>query len=401
MAILKLAVVSDIHAASSSHEHSRGSHLVVPPAIGRRNPLDDLQTLIKSGAVGSVDYLVCPGDITNQADPEAFQWMWERLRDVASSLGPAALMATCGNHDLDSRYLAAANVDDPDAKGALLSLQSPFPELAETEHNEYWAHNCVVLERGSPCAHRFALLNTCAYHGLEANETKHGRVSGRTIRRLVGRLTDRPRVGLNVLVCHHHLAPLPSWGAEPDYQYVKKGSELLRELERLNIGPWLVVHGHRHWPDCIYAQGGSTSPVLFCAGSFGKSESQVVNQFHVLSIDVDGTAARARGTIQTWFWSLSSGWQPSVPTSGQRALSYRSGFGYCGSIETLVQQVSTVVPMGGFMEWDDLATRIPELRHLLPSDFDMLRASLKPMGVRIHVEDGEPVQVGQRPAVTS
>ena len=208
------------------------------------------------------------------------------------------------------------------------SLTSRKQSTMSTGHT-----TALCSERDAPCEHRFALLNTCAYHGLEKNETKYGRVSGRTIRRLIERLKGRKRVGLNVLVCHHHLAPLPSWSASPDYEYVKKGTELLGELERLNIGPWLVVHGHRHWPDCIYAQGGSTSPVLFCAGSFGKSESQVVNQFHVITIDVDATAPRPCGTIQTWFWSLSAGWQPSLVESGQRALSYRSGFGYCGSIQ--------------------------------------------------------------------
>src|SRR5689334_18958729 len=152
---LRLAVISDIHAASARHDHSRGSHLVVPPPVGRGNPLDDLEKLIRAGSVGTVDYLVCPGDITNQADPEAFQWMWEKLQTVATSLGSADVMATCGNHDLDSRYLADAKIDDPDAKGALLSLDNRFPALAVADHNEYWAHNCVVLERDAPCAHRF------------------------------------------------------------------------------------------------------------------------------------------------------------------------------------------------------------------------------------------------------
>lgn len=397
MTRLRFAVISDIHAASTSHAHSSGSHLVVPPVTGRGNPLDDLKSLISTGTVEPVQYLICPGDITNQADSAAFQWMWANLRDLAKQMGPAHVMATCGNHDLDSRYLAEQSADDPDAKGALLSLADRFPDLSEPEHNEYWAHNCVVLDRELPSTHRFTLLNTCAYHGLEPSEIKNGRVSSRTIRRIVEKLEGRPKVGLNILVCHHHLAPLPSWDSSPDYQYVKKGTELLRELERMDLGPWMIVHGHRHWPDCVYAQGGSTSPVLFCAGSFGKAESQVVNQFHVITVDLDKHASRPKGTIQTWFWSLSSGWQPSVKTIGQRALSFHSGFGFCGSISALVQQVlDTVPPEGSYMDWDDIITSIPALRNLLPSDFDKLRDSLKHHGVRIHVEDGEPVQICRR-----
>jgi hypothetical protein len=184
MSSLRIAVLSDIHAASVGQKNSNGSHLIVPPAIGRGNPLEDLQRLIAKGSIAEVNYLVCPGDITNQADAQAFKWMWQELHGLARTLGNAAVMATCGNHDLDSRYLAEANIEDPDAKGTLLALEARFPDLEEDEHNEYWAHNCVVLERPAPTPHRFALLNTCAYHGLEPNEIKHGRVSGRTIRRL-------------------------------------------------------------------------------------------------------------------------------------------------------------------------------------------------------------------------
>lgn len=394
---LRLAVISDIHAASAQHDHSRGSHVVVPAPAGRGNPIDDLRELIKGGALGAVDYLVCPGDITNQADPDAFQWMWARLRETASSIGATEILATCGNHDLDSRYLADARVDDPDAKGAILGLANRFPELSEAEHNEFWAHNFVVLERAKPIAHRVTLLNTCAYHGLVESEIKHGRISGRTIKRIVERLRGRPRVGLNILVCHHHLSPLPSWDTSPDYQYVKKGSELLRELECLDIGPWLIVHGHRHWPDCVYALGGSSSPVLFCAGSFGKAEPQVVNQFHILNVEVDSHASRPSGTVQTWFWSLSAGWQPSVSGDSLRALSFQSGFGFNGSIPKLVDDVISALPTNGsFMEWLDLVTGIPNLRFLLPRDFEILRNALKLKGARIHVEDGQPLQVGLR-----
>lgn len=395
--VLRLAIISDIHAASSAQAHAAGSYVLVPARTGRKNPLDDLKSWIREAQLPPVDYLVCPGDISNQADAEAFTWMWGEMRELADLLSAKEVHATCGNHDLDSRYLEQRSVDDPDAKGALLALYDRFPALSIEEHNHFWARNFVILDRSSPFPHRILLVNTCAYHGGKEEEIKHGRISSRTIADIVRNLKARNKCGLNVMVCHHHLHPLPAWDSHggSDYQYVRKGGELVRALEEVNVGPWLVVHGHRHWPDCIYAAGGAGSPVIFCAGSFGKQEAQVTNQFHIIELTADSLAPKPMGTISTWSWSLSRGWQPAE--KADRSLTYKTGFGFQGGLGLLVDQIANNVPEGdSYMEWSELVDKIPDLNHLLPNDFARLEEDLRPQKIRIFVDRGQPVHVGRR-----
>jgi predicted phosphodiesterase len=397
MAVVKIAVLSDIHAASVSKDHSRGTYITVPAAMGKNNPLDDLHYWIKNNPGLEVDYLVCPGDIANHADADAFQWMWEKIRLTANLLGAKEVHATCGNHDLDSRYLSDQNDDDPDAKGALLSMAERFPSLTEAEHNHFWAQNYVVINRETPAPNRVLLLNTCAYHGSKLEEIKWGRVSTRTINSIGKALAGEKRVGLNILVCHHHLLPLPSWDSSPDYQYVRKGGELIRVLEDSNVGPWLIVHGHRHWPECVYASGGAGSPVLFCAGSFGKADAQVTNQFHILEIEVDESASRPKGTIKTWTWSISNSWQPSEFGDKAKALTFRSGFGFEGSLSRLAEDISKHLHgVNTYKDWPELVSELPQLDNLLQKDFSKLRRELDQRHIKIHVENGEPIQVAMR-----
>lgn len=306
--ILKFGVLSDIHATVYERGKESQSFVTVPPEHGKRNPLTDLHSLLSSGL--KLDYLLCPGDITNQANPEALSWMWDQLQILKEKSSARELWAVCGNHDVDSRYSSIA-IDDPDPKGVLLDLNTPFPPVNPNEVNHFWARNYVIIERTFPILHRALLLNTCAYHGGSENEIKHGRISTRTIQRIKVDLEKLPPSQLNVLLCHHHLEPLPSWNSAPDYQFVKKGGELLRTLENSCVGPWLVVHGHRHWPECFYASGGNASAVIFCSSSFGACDPQIANQFHVLSVELDSNLSRPKGRIETFTWTLGNGWSAS------------------------------------------------------------------------------------------
>lgn len=394
---IKIAIISDVHAATASSEHARGTNVLVPAPLSRPNPVVEIKKLISDRKI-EADYLICPGDITNQADHDAFVWMWAELKEIGKLLKAREVHATCGNHDLDSRYLSSRNDDDPDAKGAILALDDRFPALSVDDHSHYWAHNYVILERRDPKPHRVVLLNTCAYHGTKPDEIDHGRISGRTISAVRRSLKGRSRTALNIVVCHHHLAPLQSWGARSDYEYAMKGGELIQTLEEACLGPWIIIHGHRHWPDCIYASGGAGSPVVFCSGSFGKADAEISNQFHLLEIELNQSAARPRGKVRTWSWTISSSWSPSEHTDAVKALTHKSGFGYAGSLPELEDAVESAIDSSSqaFLDWTSLVEQLPELDYLLPRDFRLVRRNLKERGIRIHMEDGVPLEIAKR-----
>lgn len=393
--VIRLGILSDIHATVYVAGKELKSFVTVPAVHGKRNPLDDLAMISKNR---TLDYLLCPGDITNQADPQALSWMWGELHKIKDAFKALDLCVVCGNHDVDSRH-ATNPEDDPDPKGVLLDLAPSFPTLDPDAVNHFWARNYVIIEKLEPLPHRLLLLNTCAYHGGSEAELKHGRISTRTINRIKTDLEKRDPSLLNILLCHHHLEPLPSWNNSPDYQFVKKGGELLRMLESVCVGPWLVVHGHRHWPECFYASGGNSSAVVFCSSSFGARDPEISNQFHILTIEADPNFSRPRGRIETFTWTLGGGWTEGPTAEGPRSsksLAYLSGFGFSGNIKGLASKISSQVGNQTNCNWEDIALAQPDLYYLLPTEFAQLKIELLRLNIGVYEEHGRPIEIGKK-----
>ena len=120
----RFLILSDIHACdedpASSHAPSYVSSFN-SAATARLDPLSDLTRVFAEDA-SNPDYILCAGDITNRSSPSAFNYAWGRLHGLAADLG-AQLIATVGNHDLDSRF--QANKFDP--RGYAMSLEPPLP----------------------------------------------------------------------------------------------------------------------------------------------------------------------------------------------------------------------------------------------------------------------------------
>lgn len=158
---------------------------------------------------------------------------------------------------MDSRF----KYNDHDAKSTLQGLEK-YPFNEENLNNEYWARNIVVHETQYI---RWVILNSAAHHGYK-DESRHGRISDRTLSYLKDQLAKTDNSKINVLVCHHHVYKIGAVDLD-DYNEIKQGSAPLSALESGQFGSWLIIHGHRHWPSITYAPGGNNSPVVFSAGS--------------------------------------------------------------------------------------------------------------------------------------
>src|SRR4051794_7768201 len=119
-----LAVVSDLHAFANAKGSTDSVLDLSPNALNKANPLGDLIDTVKAKRLRA-DALLCAGDICNKADAGGLQNAWEKLHTLSVALEAEYLVPTCGNHDLDSRFLGESS--DPDPKGALLALNPPFP----------------------------------------------------------------------------------------------------------------------------------------------------------------------------------------------------------------------------------------------------------------------------------
>jgi len=375
---LTALVVSDIHAYSGQVDVAPSYVSTSRAATSAlANPLDALYDYVVQNGI-KTDLLLCCGDICNAADPEGLVYAWERLHRLASA-AEATLVATAGNHDLDSRF----NYSEHDPKSALQLLDPRFPFDDETASDRYWSRNFAVIANDR---YRVVTLNSSAYHGYIGGdqhklEHMHGRVSEATARRLEQLLRDTERADVNILMCHHHPIKIGRIDLD-DYSEMVKGHLLLQVLA--DDGPWMIVHGHKHFPFLQYAPGDSESPIIFTAGSlsatiFAEAQGHARNQFYLLefanSADLAGLGLTLAGSIKAWDWTPSIGWLPAASTG---TLAHISGFGMRRSVMAAAQQIKQIVDdESAFVAWDAVLASHPELKYILPSSLSRLLRELE------------------------
>ena len=390
--LIKFLVVSDIHAFGKK-EKSHGSLLDYSPQTNPPpNPLRDLIDLAQKTGLRA-DVLICAGDISNQADASGLAAAWRDLQELARALGNAKLIATNGNHDLDSRYLE--NEKDPDPKGALLGLEPPFPFTDPNLNNQYWARNFALVPQSDDVL--MVVLNTSAYHGGKQCEIDHGRVSKRTITELCSALKDTKGYKAHILVCHHHPLPLQGWAGGDDMEYIRNGHDLLSGLLNSTSTSWLVIHGHRHTPRLVHgASHNNDFPFVFGVGSLGARITGVSNQFHIVTLHSPPNTddhASISGVVETWYWSDTTGWACNSSPVGLPA---ECGFGYTGRVKGLVTKVADMCASEPFVTWDEVVAQYPGVRYLMPDSLQKLETELEKSGIRVlRDRNGRVVQIGK------
>lgn len=389
---LVVAVASDLHAFETvAVDARRPSSLCTkdPDTFAVQHPISGLKHLIDTHTLRA-DVLVCPGDLAHQADPSATRYAWQQIHALAGILHCKRVVATPGNHDMDSRY----KYNDHDPRGFLQSLDPGFPDADATVFDKFWSRHFAVLFEQDV---RIITLNSCAYHGhtpptLPA-EHEHGRISQYTLAQLERVLDSTPVTTPNILVCHHHPHPHSELNLG-DYDAMARGQELLELLSSGKHGEWLIIHGHKHHPKLVYAHGGNAATLIFSAGSlcadlYQALASNARNQFYLIDLDVTRSVSDGlRGTFRAWDWAHGHGWIPAGPKSGLPA---KGGFGFRGTLSALVTQINNILPTDGTMSWSDLVSSIPDLEFLIPSDLDALCHQLKARGVGVERSDSGAV----------
>jgi predicted phosphodiesterase len=376
--------MSDLHAFEGDASDKAPSKLAYSGSGDDAQKLfDGVGEALKPVGVTAVDYVLCPGDITNRADSGALARAWKSLDALAQQLG-ATLVASAGNHDYASHKPDGSKVpageapEEIDPKDALLQLDPPFPTGTDAGRQCYFAYSHAIVDSGPLF---IVTLNTCTYHGLShenAPEYEHGRVTPHTIKMLQTALAayegdPRPRL----LLTHHHPIQLPNVDLRERSQ-IKDSTLLLSALEA--DGNWIIVHGHKHRPWIQYSHGGGGAPTIVSAGSFaanlggGTFGSLLRNQFYLLELwraDQHGLPdLEVGGVVRAWTHDPLADpvWYPAGLNQG---FSARSGFGWRVSPSYLApKMLNWIQGATGTLDQSSLVAWEPRIEYVLPSDLE-------------------------------
>lgn len=392
-------LLSDLHACDVDPASSSAPSYVScvnAAGSGKLDPLAELDKLIRDENLAP-DCVLCPGDITNRSNPSSLNYAWGKLNKLATTCN-ARLIATVGNHDLNSRY--KLNKFDP--RGYLMKLEPRIPVGERERFLEYWAENFTLIS-SDKC--NILVLNTAAYHGGGQNvaaEIEHGRISEITLAAIKATLQSATKADVNIVLCHHH--PIKADQGDEDLVGLTRGGEKLVEVLGEEDSAWIVIHGHKHVPDLFYGHGGSNAPVIFACASFSAqvnadAQNKNPNQVHLLVCDPDA-ARRAQltsaGYVRSWTWQPGIGWRRS---QGSHGLPHFVGFGYRSNVKFLADKLNEYLTANSLRQtsWSAAVAAIPELKMLIPSDFVTFERVLEQKSLTIlRDRDGSLAQVGRR-----
>lgn len=400
---IRIALLSDLHvfhpeAAKADERPYRPSLIEAgrPPSNLNEDPVRALCDLIQTEGL-QADVLLFGGDLADRAHPAAILHGWTQVQSIATAMKVKGVLGTSGNHDIDSRH----SYNKYDAKGYLRTLNPPFPVTIFDDINtttqmnlEYWARHFTSIRMSGI---RFLILNSAAFHGGHPEELGRGRISSYTLAEIEHSLrNEADECSASVLLCHHHPHQHSNLKLG-DTDVMTDGELLLSLLDSGEFGEWIVIHGHKHHPRIIYAQGSASSPLVFAAGSFSRElyhelQTRARNQFYVIELFPHALSTGGLcGTFTAWDWSHGIGWIAAGANSGLPA---SGGFGCRQSASTLATAIANCLGQSASLAWSSLADKLPQLRFLLPVDIAKLIAKLKLIGFEVVMgSDGAPAQV--------
>lgn len=381
---MRLAVLSDLHVGLGA----RAKDLCpVPPASARKsrdryNRKDEASyrrvfTDFVRGRI-TADYLVLPGDLTNQATPEEVQLASDFVLEAADAMGVPHnhIVFAPGNHDVDWSVL-----NSPDSTGVRWGqrydpighkhfvfktlIDAGAGNVLAPPHFSAWDFPDLLAIAYNSASHDTPMPKEDAHHGLA--DPAHLAAIRAFIDGL-GPPTDRVRLFL----VHHHLMdfadPIP---ATPDFSLMTNSAGLLTLLHECHFD--IIIHGHTHHPR-FEAHSTETYPHLpiLCSGSFSveldtRWAGTVENLFHIISVDGrSGPDNLIKGTVTSWANNRARGWIPSEDTT--------SGIHHCIPFGSYVMPAALDALLTPFVRdyiathehvrWQHVVDRFPELTHL-------------------------------------
>lgn len=380
----KLFVISDLHCHPKRESYDDDkTHLFSDKLRSpeKDHPVESLYEVISANSLES-NLLLCPGDFTDQCSQQGLISGWQYVKEIANALNCKEIIATLGNHDVDSRNKNASYSFEIAKK-----IKQDFP-LKNSEIGSFWDKGYTFVEKENV---QILVLNTAHYHthssaGKE-NPTVKGKIDKGSIEEIdkyLHQFENESRI--KILLCHHH--PVQhSRGELGEHDFIENGDELIDILGKHKYD--LVIHGHKHDPWLRYhrTSNGYEIPIL-ASGSFSASgQADYIgkfNYFHYIEIKKDNGTVNAK--MKTWEFVSKQGWQVN---KSMKFYPY-TGFGYTDSENNIADKIDQYLSAqnGTLTMWDNIVSHIPELEFLTPDKIDALEKILSSKKILTNPEIG-------------
>lgn len=391
---LRVLILSDLHFCSMEDQTESW---LVHDKPGDMPIWSQLIDLLKANKE-RIDLILCPGDITTRACSKSLEVAWEHLNALRSELDVPVLAVATGNHDIASRPIKPGKPEhrieqycDLTENLKLLSPPYPLSDSARTDENyhtdcriKYFGADFVIHETE---AYRLIVLNSCSRHrddSLEFNRGSLGKAAAKWLEKELKTMDFKEPSKINLLICHHH--PIKHTDKYSQYDEMYDGSILMDLLNR--YGNWIVIHGHKHHARLVYSGAGNKRTPVFSAGTLSAHTDSLgpefKNQFYIMNIEMQDKRG-PRGRLEVWNWSPNDFWQKSTRLDDRVFTGV--GFGFNGHISDLADQIDDHLPILVGKKWTELENEIPDLRYLVPSDYEQLIEELEERNIELDPPD--------------
>ena len=373
--IAKIAVISDLHIGDAARDNG-----LKPSSTISSEDVDyikDFKSLVESQGV-TADYLLIPGDLTNEAKPDEFERSSEIILSIASALGveQECIYIVPGNHDLNWEVAGLSGGEDfwktlvyrpmisersifkdRMASDDISVIEKPYFTVWESDDLVVLGINSAAYDMPDVTPHRGEIKQDT----LEAINNKLDQVDG---------LHDKIKIAL---FHHHPLQYSDPAGENADFSILLNANNLLSSLTRYNFD--FIIHGHKHVPKFIVHSIDMGTPLAtLCAGSFSVKlppdyNGHVNNQFHI--IDIEGRSVdtgNVFGKVESWAYLTSHRWMKSRKHNG---IEHWCPFGWYANRAELSNNLSEIITESlskrDYAEWSFLRGFIKYLNYL-PAD---------------------------------
>lgn len=395
---MNILILSDLHIGTKA----RAADLCPYPE-GNNKDKNLVSTFIQKAKEyqhlnGQFDFVVIPGDITNQSNIIEYIWGDKFVSKILKELSieDNKVIFVPGNHDVDWSVVEGKTIYEVEKQfrralkyNTLKDERHRFskysnPELIIAPYIKVWEHENID----------FVGFNS-SWHDDSIEDKHYGLIDTDHINGLEEEIKKLKPNKIKIFVVHHHLHqflnPHPMWR---DISIMQNAQPLLELLTTHNFN--FILHGHRHVPNFLSTSINGSKPIhILCAGSYccevpTEIAGHIGNMFHVLRIE---DIKNNKGRIFTWAYDTRVGWIESREHNG---MEYENPFGIEIEFEILLQKcIDELTPkLNGlsFFSYSQLVTIIPDLNYLQLSQKKKLLTKLEEKcKVRVAIDSSKEV----------